>query len=191
VAGGDAAAIGARGGAGIPPLRPPRARLTTGAGALAALGGAGAVAIAGGGSLAGLAVAGTGGALLSLLLALVFRWSPLVPWSLLLAGGGFMATRGHGASVDAWAAVAGALLLVAAELATWSLQDDARVHAERGVVVRRAATVAALSAASLAVGLMLLATASVSSSTSLVVAAAGIAAAVTAVTVVLRLVRRV
>lgn len=119
----------------------------------------------------------------------MFRLPAFVPWALLAVAGGFMATRGHGASVDVWAAATGALLLLAAELATWSVQHDARVHSERGVVARRAATIAALVVASLVVGLMLLATASVSTSASLVVAAAGIAAAVAAVTVVLRLVR--
>ncbi len=81
------------------------------------------------------------------------------------------------------------LLLLAAELASWSIEHDARIAAEPALVRRRIATLGALITAALLVNFMLLAAAGVSASSGVVLAAAGVAAAVTAVAVVLRLLR--
>jgi hypothetical protein len=80
------------------------------------------------------------------------------------------------------------LLLLAAELATWSIEHDARIRTEPALVVRRGATIAGLCAAALLVNFILLAAAAVASSAGVLIAAAGVAAAVTAVATVLRLV---
>ncbi len=112
-----------------------------------------------------------------------------IPWAVIVTGAGYVATR-HGASVvDAWASVVGVLLLVAAELASWSIGHDARIKAEPALVVRRIGTLVALAAGALLLNFLLLGAAAVSSSAGLLIAAAGAAAAVSALAVVLRLVR--
>jgi hypothetical protein len=186
---GDAAAGDPRGGAGIQALRPARARLITGTGALAALGGAGAYGTVTGEAIPGVAAAGCIAGLILLALGLVLRWPTTIPWAVILTGAGYVATR-HGASlVDAWASVVGVLLLLAAELASWSIAHDARIRAEPDLVLRRTGTLVALAAVALLLDFLLLAAAAVSSSAGLLIAAAGAAAAVSAVAVVLRLVR--
>ena len=120
---------------------------------------------------------------------LVARWPLLIPWSVLLAGGGYLLAReGHDA-VDGWAAVIGVLLLLAAELASWSIEHDARIKAEPSLVLRRIATVAGLVAAALLVNFLLLATAGLAASAGVLLAAVGVAAAVASVAVVLRMLR--
>jgi hypothetical protein len=124
-----------------------------------------------------------------LTVGLVLRWPVTIPWAVVLTGAGYAATR-HGASVvDAWASVVGVLLLVSAELASWSIGHDARIRSEPALVVRRVGVLVALTAAALLLDFVLLAAAAVSSSAGLLVAAAGAAAAVSALAVVLRLVR--
>jgi hypothetical protein len=91
--------------------------------------------------------------------------------------------------VDGWAAVVGATLLLAAELASWSVEHDGRVHAERSLVVRRVVTLVALIGAALVANFVLLATAALSAPAGLLLATAGVCAAVGALAVVLRLVR--
>ena len=129
------------------------------------------------------------GGLALLVLGLVLRWPTTIPWSVLLVGGGYLLAREGNSVVDGWAAAIGVLLLLAAELASWSIEHDARIEAERSLVIRRIATLGALVAAALLVNFMLLATAGVSASSGVVLAAVGVAAAVTAVAVVLRLLR--
>jgi hypothetical protein len=120
---------------------------------------------------------------------LIMRWPATIPWAVLLTGAGYIVTR-HGTSlVDPWSTVVGVLLLVAAELASWSIGHDARIRAEPDLVLRRAFTIIALASAALLLDFILLAAAAVSASAGLLVAAAGAAAAVCAVAVVLRLVR--
>jgi hypothetical protein len=106
----------------------------------------------------------------------------------LATGGGYLAGREGRSLVDGWAAVVGALLLVAAELASWSIEHDKRIRAERSLVVRRGATLAGLAGVALVVNFLLLGTAAVAASAGVVLAAIGVAAAVGAVAVVLRLV---
>jgi hypothetical protein len=184
-----AAAGRPRGGAGIQALRPARARLITGLGALLALGGACAYAAATAGRFAPIAIV-TGTLAVGLLaLGIVLRWPSMIPWTIVLAGAGYLAARDGKELVDGWAAVVGVLLLLAAELASWSIEHDARIRTEPALAIRRAATLAALCFAALLVNVMLLGAAGVAASAGVLLAAVGVAAAVTAVALVLRLVR--
>jgi hypothetical protein len=163
--------------------------LITAFGAVAALGASVAYVAAGDGRLATLgAVAGAAGLVL-LTVGLILRWPTTIPWSVLLAGGGYLLAREGNAIVDGWAAAIGVLLLLAAELASWSIEHDARIEAETSLVVRRAATLGGLVAAALLVNFMLLAAAGVSASSGVALAAVGVAAAVASIAVVLRLLR--
>src|SRR4051794_41563395 len=138
------APVRARGGEGISPPRPARARLITGVLAVATLAGVGAYAAAAGGTLptAGGAIAGT--AALVLALAVLLRVPAAVPWAVALAGAGYVVAREHQRLADGWSAVVGAGLLLAAELAAWSIGHDRRIREEREVVLRRVLVVAAL-----------------------------------------------
>jgi hypothetical protein len=182
------AADGPGGGAGIQALRPARARLISGAGALASLAAAVAYATAAGGSLGGLALGLGIVGLLVLALGLVLRWPSTIPWAIAVAAAGYIVTRGGEPVVDGWSAAVGVLLLLTAELASWSIEHDARIRAEPALVARRITTIVGLSAAALLVNFILLAAAAVGSTAGVVVAAAGVAAAVAAVATVLRLV---
>ena len=163
--------------------------MITGAAALAVLATAGGYATAAGGRFAGIALGATAFALALLATGLVLRWPATIPWATVIAAGGYVVTREGKSVVDGWAAVLGVLLLVAAELAAWSIQHDARIRSEPSLLVRRALTLVALAAAALLVNFVLLAAAAVSASAGVLIAAVGVAAAVTAVAVVLRLVR--
>jgi hypothetical protein len=182
-------ASGDRGGAVVQALRPARARLITALGALALLAGVDGYAVGAGGSLAGLAVATSVVSLVVLGVGIVLRWPPTIPWAVLAAGAGYLITREGHAAVDGWAALVGVALLLAAELAAWSIEHDRRIRAEPGLVLRRVGTLAVLGAAALFVNFVLLAAAAVTASAGVLLAAVGVAAAVTAVAVVLRLAR--
>jgi hypothetical protein len=161
----------------------------TGLGALAALAAAGAYGTLAGDQLAGVAAGGCVAGLVLLAGGLVLRWPGTIPWAVIFTGAGYVVTR-HGTSiVDAWASVVGVLLLVSAELASWSIDHDSRIRAEPGLVIRRVVTLVALATAALLLDFILLGAAAVSASAGLLVAAAGAAAAVSAVAVVLRLAR--
>jgi len=84
----------------------------------------------------GLATAG----LVLLVGGLIVRWPFTIPWAILFAGGGYLLAREGNAAVDGWAAAIGVLLLLAAELASWSMEHDARIKTEPALVMRRAAT---------------------------------------------------
>jgi hypothetical protein len=182
-------AIDPRGGEGIQAQRPTRTRLTTSAGAIAALALAGGDAVIHGGDLVVfvtvLAAAGT----LLLLLGVIFRRPAAIPWSLVSTGAAYAIGRQGNPVVDGGAAVVGALLLLAAELAAWSIEDDARIETEPALVTHRAVVVAVLVASALLIDFVLLGTAAVSAATGVLLAAAGVIAAVGAVAIVLRLVR--
>ena len=139
------------------------------------------VASAGG----GIAAFGTA----ALVAGLAFRFPIAVPWSVLLVGAGYVLARIHHTVVDGWAAVVGGALLLAAELAFWSIASDRRIHEERALVLRQAVTVAGLVGAAALVSFILVGAAAVSAAGGLVLTAIGVAAAVGAVAVVLRLVR--
>lgn len=148
-----------------------------------------AYAIAAGGRFAGLAAAAGALALTLLLAALVLRWQTVVPWAVLAAGVAYLVGREGRELVDGWASVVGVLLLLAAELATWSTEHDARIRTQSSLVARRALILASLCAAALLSDFILLGLAAVSASAGVLLAAAGVAAAVSAVAIVLRLVR--
>jgi hypothetical protein len=120
---------------------------------------------------------------------IALRLSALVPWAVAFAGCGYVVGREGHRVVDGWAAVVGAALLLAAELAAWSIDHDRRIREERRVVVRQALTLVALVAAAAIVDFVLVAAAAVSTSAGLALTGVGIASAVAAVAVVLRLVR--
>jgi hypothetical protein len=146
-------------------------------------------AIASGGSYQAAADITGGVAVALLALAIALRWPSVVPWTILAAGVAYLAGRGDRDVVDGWASVVGVLLLLAAELAFWSIDHNARVKSERSLTVRRIITLASLVGAALLVNFLLLATAAVSASSGVILAAAGVAAAVAAVSMVLRLAR--
>jgi hypothetical protein len=145
-------------------------------------------ALAGGryGSL-GETVAGVGA--ITLAAGVALRLPPAVPWAVALAGGGYVIWRAHHTVADGWATAVGAGLLLAAELAVWSIEDDRRIREERALVVLRLWTLAALLAASALVGFVLVGAAAVSTAAGIALTGIGVAAAVAAVAVVLRLLR--
>ena len=142
-----------------------------------------------GGRLATVAAALGIGGFAALAVAIVVRWPGAIPWAVLAVGAAYLTGREGKSVVDGWAAVVGVALLVAAELAAWSIEHDARIRTQRALAVRRAGTLVVLVAAALLVNFLLLGTAAVAASSGVLLAAAGVAAAVTAVAVVLRLVR--
>ena len=153
------------------------------------LGGVCVYAAASAGRLAPIALV-TGALAVGLLaLGIVVRWPSMIPWTIVLAAAGYLAARQGTELVDGWAAAIGVLLLLAAELASWSIEHDARIRSEPSLAVRRAATLAALCFGALLVNVILLGTAGIAASAGVLLAAVGVAAAVTALAVVLRLVR--
>jgi len=113
----------------------------------------------------------------------------MVPSAVVAIGGGYVLARsGHG-TADGWAAVVGVALLATAELATWSIEHDARIHVERAVTRRRLATLAALVVGALLLDVFVVASAAVAGPSGLLLAIVGVAAAVASVALVARLVR--
>jgi hypothetical protein len=156
---------------------------------LAALGSTVAYAAATGGRLAPVALGvGTLGLVL-LTIGIALRWPTFVPWAIIVTACGYVGGRAGKDVVDGWAAVGGVLLLLAAELAFWSIEHDARIRTERSLTVRRIWTLAMLGGAALLMNFLLLATAAIAAPAGVVLAAAGVAAAVSALIVVLRLAR--
>lgn len=121
---------------------------------------------------------------------LALRRSGAVPWAVILAAAGYLAGRAGRSTVDGRAVLVGVLLLLAAELATWSADEHPRIRPERAVVLRRLALVGALAAAALVVDVVLLVASSVPSAHGTALAAVGTAAAVAALGVTVRLARR-
>jgi hypothetical protein len=143
----------------------------------------------GSGALAAASEGVVGAGILILAIGLVFRFPLSIPWAILFAGAGYLLEREHHVAADGWAAAVGAALLLAAELAAWSIGHDRRIVSERALVTRRAGTVAALVAASGLVGFLLVAAAAVSGSAGLLIVALGVTAALAATGVILRLAR--
>jgi hypothetical protein len=148
-----------------------------------------AYAISGGDTVAfaGAAIAGVGA--VALVAGIVLRLPFAIPWAMLLAGSGYVVARVHHSVADGWAAVVGAALLLAAELAAWSIASDAQIHEEKAVALRQSLTVAALVAGAALVSFLLVGAAAVSATAGLLLTGLGVAAAVGAVAVILRLVR--
>ncbi|HEY5294897.1 MAG TPA: hypothetical protein VIJ70_05425 [Gaiellaceae bacterium] len=163
--------------------------MITGLAALAALAAADTYAVTAAGRFASVSLGLATASIVLLVLGLLLRLPSTIPWALLAAAAGYLVGIQGRDTVDGWAAVIGVALLLAAELASWSIDHDKRIRSERALVVRRAATLAVLAAVALFVNFMLLAAAAVTAAAGTVVAAVGVAAAVTAVAIVLRLVR--
>jgi hypothetical protein len=176
-----------RGGAVV---SPPRTRLITSAGALAAFALVDVIVVTAGGRLAVLEYALSGLALGGLAAGLALRRAGPVPWAVLLAAAGYVLGRHDRSAVDGRAVVVGVLLLAAAELAYWSIGEHPRIRSERPVVARRLALLGALLACAFVVDVLLLAVSSLAVPRGAVLAAAGTAAAVAAVALVLRLGRK-
>lgn len=151
--------------------------------------GAAAFAVSAGGRLAPLADAGAAAGVLLLATGIVLRRPGTIVWAVLLEGGAYLAGRADHSTVDGWSALIGALLLLAAELATWSVEHDARIGTERALMTRRVVTLAALISAALTINVLLLGMSALSAPAGLFVASAGVAAAVASVALVVRLVR--
>jgi hypothetical protein len=162
----------------------------TAAGALCALAAGVAVPAAAKSDLSPLVRFAGALAIVLLLIAIVLRSARIVAWAVGFGAVAYVLERiGHQA-VDHRAVFVGVLLLLAAELATWSTDLDARISSDRRLVVRRALTLAALCAAALLTNVVLLATTALAATPGTLLAGVGTTAAVAAVAVVLRLVAR-
>jgi len=145
-----------------------------------------AIAIAAGGRFAPLADAAAAASLVVLAIGLAFRSAATVPWAVLLAAVAYLAGREGSAAVDGRAAGVGVLLLLAAELATWSADEHPRLRPDRAVVLRRVFLLGALAAAAFLVDVLVLAASGLSTSGGTPVAAVGTAAAVAALALAVR-----
>lgn len=124
--------------------------------------------------------------LVALVTAVASGWSPLVPLALALAGGAYAAQlAADDAPLDAAAPLVAAGLLVAAELAYWSLEEREHVSGDPGQGLRHLAYVAALGVVALVVGALLLALVDEVHVRGLALDVAGAFAAAAALTVIL------
>jgi hypothetical protein len=126
-----------------------------------------------------------------LAVALVSGWSRLVPLALLLVGAVYAAQLAvDDMPLDVAAPLFAAGLLVAAELAYWSLDEREAVRGERGDALRSLGRVAALGVAASVLAAALLATADGVRARGLGVDVAGAAAAALALLVIVFATRR-
>ena len=122
---------------------------------------------------------------------LVFGWQGSLPASLVLLGGAYAgAIIVHGASVDERAPLVAVGLLLCGELASWSLEERIPVAAEPGVVRARVVAVSALCGAGLAASALVIAAAAAPTAPRPHVHGGRRPAAVLAVALAVRLVRR-
>jgi hypothetical protein len=131
------------------------------------------------------------GAIGAVLLAfvLVRKLDDLLPWSVISLGIAYtvsLVLRGSG--VDGGAPLVAAALLLSAELAAWSIDEQFAIPAERAVVVARASALAALVLGSLVVATLVVAL-SLAPASGLAWTALGAAAAVGVVGLAVRLAR--
>jgi hypothetical protein len=127
---------------------------------------------------------------LILLWVLLRREQELLPWPLLLAGIGYaVALAVRGGRVDGGAALVGAGLLLCGELTTWSIDEHWAIRAERIVVLRRAAAIAALVVAGLGAGGLVIALAAAPVGGGLAWTVLGAAAVVAVIGITVRLAR--
>ena len=164
--------------------------MITGTGAVAAVAATAALSAAQAGRYGALADALGGAALVLLAFALALRLARIVPWVVLAAGAAYLTGRAGNSVVDGKATLVGAALLLAAELAVWSIEHDARIVAERALTIRRIARLAGLVGAAFLVNVMLLGAAGVSAESDVLLAAVGVAASVSAIALIVRLARR-
>jgi hypothetical protein len=128
--------------------------------------------------------------LLALLAALAFqRVSPAL-WAVGFGAGCYMAGRSGHEAVDSRSAFVALLLLLSAELASWSVDASARPRVEWRVQANRVSVLLAITVCSFAADFFVLAGAGISASAGVALAAAGAAAAVAAVALVALAARR-
>jgi hypothetical protein len=142
-----------------------------------------------GGTLASVGGAIAAAGALGIAVAVTLRAPFLLPWALGVAAGGYLLGVERRSTADGWSAVVGAALLLAAELAFWSIDDDRRLRADRGLALRRSLGLAALVVLAALVGFVLVGTAAVATSAGLLATMVGVGAAVAALALLLRLVR--
>lgn len=129
-----------------------------------------------------------GGFLLAFVL--VRRHDDLLGWALAIGGLAYaVGLVAHGTHVDEAAPLAGAALLLCGELASWSLDERWRVAAAPGLARARAAGVAGLVLAGLAVATLVVSLAAAPAGGGLAWTVLGAAAAVLVVAVAARLAR--
>jgi hypothetical protein len=131
------------------------------------------------------------GAIGAVLLAfvLVRRLDDLLPWAVIPLGIAYsVSLLLHGAGVDGGAPLVAAGLLLCAELAAWSIDEEFAIPAERAVVLARASALAALVLGSLVVATIVVSLSLVPAS-GLAWTVLGAAAAVGVVALAVRLAR--
>ena len=131
------------------------------------------------------------GAVLFLVAALVARRAGLLPWAFVLAGAEyavFLVIRES--SIDGWAPVYGAGMLLVAELAYWSIERRVPGAPGEGLTFRRATLLFASCVAAGGVGGLILAMGELSVRGGLWLEALGIAAAVGSIALLARLARQ-
>ena len=113
--------------------------------------------------------------------AIVLGWSSVVPAALVLLGGAYAVHLAlDDPALDTRAPLLAAVLLLAAELAYWSLEESQKVRTEAREQLRHLAVVVLLALAGLLVGAVLLAVADVARTRGLAVDLLGVAAAASA-----------
>jgi hypothetical protein len=130
-------------------------------------------------------------AVLFLVVALVGKFAGLLPWALALAGaeyGAFLVIREG--SIDGYAPIYAAGLLLVAELAYWSIERHVPGPAGEGLTLRRGSLVLASCVAAGGISGLILAMAELSIHGGLWLEALGVAAAVGAIAVLARLARQ-
>ena len=179
------------GGEGIQAPRPSRARLVTGVAALAAAAGLAAYPAVQDIDLRRLALALAGLAVVLLAAGLAARSGPVLGWGLAALGGEYavlFAAQSH-ALDELTPLYAGAFFLVA-ELAFWSIEPRVPAWSEPGLVDRRLAYLAAVSAGAAAVAGLVVIVAAASGGGGAALEAIGVAATIGALGLVAVLVRR-
>jgi hypothetical protein len=130
-------------------------------------------------------------AFVALVAAVVLGWSTLIPVALALVGGLYAAELAiDDAPLDAATPGVAVLLLLAAELAYWSLDERVPLPGDPGDGLRRVAVVTLLAVAAAAVAALLLALVDVVQAESLATDLIGAVAAVAVLTIVLALARQ-
>ena len=128
---------------------------------------------------------------LVLVAAIVLGWSSLVPASIVLIGSAYAVHLAlDDPTLETPAPLLAAGLLLAAELAYWSLEERQNVRTEAREQLRRLTVVAALALGSLFVGAVLLAVADVARTRGLAVDLVGAAAAAGALLLLVLVARR-
>ena len=130
-------------------------------------------------------------AVLLLVVALAGRFAGLLPWALALAGAEYAAfLEIRGSTIDGYAPIYGAGLLLVAELAYWSMEPRADAPPREGLAFRRGTLVLASCVGAGGVAGLILAIAELSVRGGLWLEALGVAAAVGSIALLARLARQ-